>query len=244
MISTKRIFSILLPALFSLVSMQSHAAELAELGATGFSADGSHFAFEQYGTQDGSGYPYASITIVDVAKDAWVSGVPIAVRLENDSATANAARSATQQQALGLLENYGIQSANGVLLAHNPVSEISADPKRVMFRPFKTTAAIGDPIEVTLNQFPLPADPKCEVFGEQTYGYELLLSVKGNVSVLHEDSRIPKSRGCPLAYRIDQIIGYQIAGGNLVLAIMLVMNVPGFEGWDGKYLAVTTKIKL
>lgn len=238
----KKVLGFVVPAMLSMAVLPAQSAELAELGSTGFSEDGSYFAFEQYGTQDGSGYPYASITIVDVAKDAWVSGMPIAVRLENDSSTANAARSATQQQALGLLENYGIQSTNGVLLAHNPVSEISSDPKFVRFLPFKTTTAIGDPIEVTLNEFPLPAGDKCEIHG-QTYGYRLLLSQPGKVRVLHEDTRIPRSRGCPLAYRIDQVIGYHVAGGNMVLAIMLVMNTPGFEGPDGKYLAVTTKIQ-
>lgn len=242
MISMNKIFSVLVPALLSMAVLPVHSAELAELGATGFSEDGAYFAFEQYGTQDGSGYPYASITIVDVAKDAWVPGVPIAVRLENDNSTANAARSATQQQALGLLENYGIQSTNGIVLVHNPASEISADPNFVRFLPFKTTTAIGDPIEVTLNVFPLPAGDKCEIHG-QTYGYRLLLSQPGKVRVLHEDKRIPNSRGCPLAYRIDQVIAYHVAGGNLVLAIMLVMNTPGFEGPDGKYLAVTTKIQ-
>lgn len=242
MISMKQVFSVLVPALLSVAVLPAHSAELAELGATGFSEDGSFFAFEQFGTQDGSGYPYASITIVDVIKDAWVPGMPISVRLENDSSNANAARSATQQQALGLLENYGIQSANGVVLAHNPASEISADPMRVRFLPFKTTTAIGDPIEVTLNQFRLPAGHKCEVYG-QTFGYRLLLSQPGRVRILHEDTRIPTSRGCPLAYRIDQVIAYHVAGGKLVLAIMLVMNTPGFEGPDGKYLAVTTKIQ-
>ena len=180
-------------------------------------------------------------TIVDVVNDSWVPGMPIAVRLENDSPNANAARSAVQQKAGPFANKYGIQSSHGVVLAHNPVSEISADPKRVRFRPFKTTTNIGDPIEVTLNEYPLPAGGNCGVHG-QTFGYRLLLSQPGKVKLLHEDSRIPKSRGCPLAYRIDQVIAYHVAGGDMMLAIMLVMNVPGFEGPDGKYLAVTTRV--
>lgn len=242
MFSFKKLISLLMPALFSIATLPVHSAELAELGATGFSEDGAYFAFEQYGIQDGSGFPHASITIVDVVNDSWVPGMPIAVKLENDSANANAARSAVQQKAGPVANKYGIQSSYGVVLAHNPVSEVSADPKRVRFRPFKTTTNIGDPIEVTLNEYPLPAGGNCAVHG-QTFGYRLLLSQPGQVKLLHEDTRIPKSRGCPLAYRIDQVIAYHIAGGEMVLAIMLVMNVPGFEGPDGKYLAVTTKVQ-
>lgn len=241
MLSNKKVINLWMSALISIVALPAFSAELAELGATGFSENGAHFAFEQYGVQDGSGFPYASITIVDVVNDSWVPGMPIAVRLENDSTNANAARSAVQQKAGPIANKYGIQSSHGVVLAHNPVSEISADPKRVRFLPFKTTTNIGDPIEVTLNEYPLPAGGDCGVHG-QTFGYRLLLSQPGKVKLLHEDSRIPKSRGCPLAYRIDQVIAYHVAGGDMVLAIMLVMNVPGFEGPDGKYLAVTTRV--
>ncbi|TIL61031.1 MAG: hypothetical protein E5Y89_28055, partial [Mesorhizobium sp.] len=36
------------------------AGDVAELEILGFSKDGGVFAFEEYGVQDGSGYPYAS----------------------------------------------------------------------------------------------------------------------------------------------------------------------------------------
>lgn len=246
MISSMRLFTCLVAMLFGVMLAglqvsQAPAADLAELGSTGFSDDGAYFAFEQYGIQDGSGFPYASITIVDVKTDSWVSGTPVDIVLQEDSPSPNAARVAVQQQASALLTQYGVKSSNGVLVAHNPVSEISADPKNVVFRPVKTTTQIGPPIEVQLDAFELSAGADCEVFGT-TFGFRLLLSVPGQVKILHEDSRIPTSRGCPLDYRIDQVYAHLLPGGDIALAIMLVMNTPGFEGPDGKYLAFTTQM--
>lgn len=241
MISSMRFFKFLIAILAGLTVSKASAADLAELGSTGFSDDGAYFAFEQYGIQDGSGFPYASITIVDVNTDSWVSGTPIDVVLQEDSSSSNQARATAQQQASALLTQYGVKSSNGVLVAHNPVSELSANPKNVRFRPLKTTMEIGTPIEVQLDAFELSAGADCTVFGT-TYGFRLLLSVPGQVKVLHEDTRIPSSRGCPLDYRIDQVYAHRLPGGNVALAIMLVMNTPGFEGPDGKYLAFTTEV--
>lgn len=240
MISSKRLFKYVIFGVAGLLNAYASAADLAELGSTGFSDDGAFFAFEQYGVQDGSGFPYASITIVDVAADSWVSGTPIDVLVKEDSSSPNQARVQAQQQATALLSQYGVKSSNGVLVAHNPVSELSANPDNVRFRPVKTTTEIGPPVEVQLDTFELPASADCAVFGT-TYGFRLMMSFPNHERILHEDTRIPTSRGCPLEYRIDQVHAYRAPDGVTALAIMLVMNTPGFEGPDGKYLAFTTQ---
>lgn len=241
MSSIRHLFKGLLAIAASSFVLPAAAGSLAELGAAGFSDDGSYFAFEQYGIQDGSGFAYASITIVDVKTDSWVPGTPVKVRLDDETLSPNQARSAVQKQASDLLAQYGVKSSNGVLVAHNPASELSADPKNVRFLPTKSTMPYGDPIEVQLDTFELSAGLECDVFG-QTYGFRLLLSVPGKIRVLHEDTRIPGSRGCPLDYRIDQVYALPLAGGETVLAIMLVMNTPGFEGPDGSYLGFTARM--
>ncbi|WP_306257683.1 DUF2259 domain-containing protein [Pararhizobium sp. IMCC21322] len=240
MMSSTRLFKHLIAVFAGLMVSEASAADLAELGSTGFSDDGAYFAFEQYGIQDGSGFAYASITIVDVKTDSWVSGTPIDVVLQEDSSSPNQARASAQQKASALLSQYGVKSSNGVLVAHNPSSEVSADPKNVRFIPVKSTMASGTPFEVQLDTFELSAGDNCAVFGT-TYGFRLLLAVPGSVKILHEDTRIPTSRGCPLDYRIDQVYAHRLPGGRIALAIMLVMNTPGFEGPDGNYLAFTTE---
>ena len=52
------------------------AGDYASRHVIGFSADGRYFAFEQYGAQDGSGFPYAEIFIIDTQADSWVAGSP------------------------------------------------------------------------------------------------------------------------------------------------------------------------
>jgi len=60
---------------FNLTS-QSRAGDAATLNILGFSSDGSVFAFEEYGVQDGSGFPYANRFYIDTETDTFMtSGV-------------------------------------------------------------------------------------------------------------------------------------------------------------------------
>ena len=43
------------------------AADGAQSRALGYSADGKYFAFEQFGVQDGSGFPYWDVFVLDLA---------------------------------------------------------------------------------------------------------------------------------------------------------------------------------
>ena len=55
--STIRLALIILLGVFSL---EASAGDTATPQVLGFSADGKVFAFEEYGIQDGSGFPYAN----------------------------------------------------------------------------------------------------------------------------------------------------------------------------------------
>ena len=52
-----------------------HAGDYAELNYIGVSKDGKHLAFEEYGTQDGSGYPYSNIYFIDVDKNVYAAKI-------------------------------------------------------------------------------------------------------------------------------------------------------------------------
>ncbi|MBN9059609.1 MAG: DUF2259 domain-containing protein, partial [Rhizobiales bacterium] len=43
------------------------AGDFAERSILGFSPDGGRFAFEEFGIQDGSGFPYSNIFVLDTA---------------------------------------------------------------------------------------------------------------------------------------------------------------------------------
>ncbi len=71
----------------------ARAGDTAELSILGFAADGSVFAFEEYGVQDGSGFPYANRFYIETATDSFVAGTPIRVRIDDESASVDYARS-------------------------------------------------------------------------------------------------------------------------------------------------------
>ena len=68
------------------------AADASDRAIIGFSLDGGHFAFEEYGVQDGSGFPYADVYIINLETDEWVKGSPIRVVVRDEQATAHTAR--------------------------------------------------------------------------------------------------------------------------------------------------------
>lgn len=62
------------------------AGDRALIDFIGFSEDGQYFAFEEFGVQDGSGFPYSNIYVLDVSADSWVDGTPVRVQLDDEGA--------------------------------------------------------------------------------------------------------------------------------------------------------------
>ncbi len=60
--------------LLSVVAGSAQAADGAQSRPIGFSPDRRYFAFEQYGVQDGSGFAYSDIFVIDLSNDSWVKG--------------------------------------------------------------------------------------------------------------------------------------------------------------------------
>jgi len=81
-------FSALLISLTS--ALPAFAGDAAYPEAIGFSDDGTRFAFAEWGRQDGSGFAYANLYVIDLAKDAWL-GAPVRVLLEDETASPRAA---------------------------------------------------------------------------------------------------------------------------------------------------------
>lgn len=56
------------------IAFPAVAGDFANRDIIGFSADGSRFAFEEYGQQDGSGFAYSNIYIRDRYRDRPLDG--------------------------------------------------------------------------------------------------------------------------------------------------------------------------
>ncbi|MBO6509237.1 MAG: DUF2259 domain-containing protein [Roseibium sp.] len=220
------------------------AGDTARIQVLGFSKDGNRFAFEQYGVQDGSGFPYSEIFILDVAKDRWVKPSPFRRRDEVDDsqgydedALLAAARAENRAVAQPHLRDNGI-AGKGLTVGHNPHSELSSNPHRMVVNPYDMMPPADDPLQLDLTEYPM-ASGDCASYGADTKGFRLTLTYHGKTRVLNDDKKVPSSRNCPLRYRIERILTHFPDNGPPVFAVLVQMESHGFEGPDRRYLAIT-----
>jgi len=223
-----------------LALVPAHAGDGAERRAMGFSGDGRYFAFEQFGIQDGSGFPYADIFVIDVEQDAWVADTPVRVLVKQDQAELATARKQAADQAVPILEKLEIKYP-GQLLASDPVAELGNDPHRETVNRRYQLPGAYEPQIFQLTELPLPAPQSCKGLTDQPMvGFQLRSQKSGASPVtLHQDTSIPESRGCPLGYGISAIVAYRRPDQREVLAILVSVSRVGFEGPDRRFLAVT-----
>lgn len=217
----------------------AQAGDFAQRDILGFSPSGGVFAFEQYGVQDGSGFPYAEIFVIDTGRDAWVSGTPIRVRIDTEQATLAQARKQAAAQAASLLAKLGV-AGTGRLLAHNPPSEISTDPHKVTVDASRIVPPREEPWTFSLAEYPLTAKQCPDIGAGPIKGFRLeTRKADGGTQVWHQDDTVPESRGCPLRYAISDVIVAEPEGAPKVFAVLVSVFTIGFEGPDRRFIAVT-----
>ncbi|MBN9671267.1 DUF2259 domain-containing protein [Roseibium aggregatum] len=242
-----------LPVVLACLAPVAQAGDTAEAQILGFSKDGAYFAFEQYGIEDGSGFPYSELFVLDVARDAWVKPAPFYLRNENMDeiegengatdwdALLSAVRAENRANAQELLRTTKI-AGKGKTVGHNPRTEITADPHRMAVHPRNFHPLVEDPVELSLSEYELPSK-RCAGYSiEGTKGFRLTMTYKGKTRILNEDTGIPESRRCPLGYRIERIVTHFPENGAPVFAVLVQMDAHGFEGPDQRYLAITGRL--
>jgi predicted secreted protein len=232
-------------ALFALCGasypVSAGAGDYAERSLLGFSPDGRYFAFEEYGIQDGSGFPYSNIYLIDTSTDAWVEGTPIRVLVEGESPPLSETRQQSADRFRPFLIEHRI-GATGTIVAANPLTETSADPHHVSFLPLLLVPSNDRDYELSLREYELPA-PGCPDMGQPYKGFQLtMIEPSGRQRTLARDERIPGSRNCPLSYAISEVITYYPPNRQPVFAAIISMLSVGFEGPDRRFLAVTGQI--
>lgn len=225
-------------ALFMCVAASSVAlaGDAAELNILGFTTDGKVFAFEEYGVQDGSGFPYANRFYIDTTSDQFVSGTPIRARIDEDGASTADARRKTAEQGEQIIPSQKLRP--GFTAAYNAVTEQSADPFRIVALPRPIFPPIDKAVGLRLEEIDLPGDANCEGFG-QAKGFRLIRfdpETNADIATLHEDKRIPASRSCPLGYRLGALYTDMENG---VMAVLVSTRGAGFEGPNNRWLAIT-----
>ena len=227
------------------LSSQASAGDAATLNVLGFSSDGSIFAFEEFGVQDGSGFPYANRFYINTETDTFVSGSPVRKRIDNESASVAEARALARAEGETIISDALLAANRGYLAASNPITELSADPFRVVVNPRPVNPPIDDPVEFRLTELPFVAEGTCTSITDTVQGFRLveIKSEPGSITrLLSEDESVPGSRGCPLGYSIGGVQTFFPNAADPVVAVLIAIRTFGFEGPDFRWLAVTAKL--
>jgi predicted secreted protein len=230
-----------------LISTMAHGADGAQSRAIGFSPDGKYFAFEQYGNQDGSGFTYSDIFVLDLVNDKWVAGTPIRVLHESEEDPIDVARAKAWRLAEPIIAKFNV-TASYDTLAHRPFTELVPDRRKVQFARYYNSLGSTEGYEakgvheLSVQDVPVPSDKTCADYDSvPAVGMELTLRnvTSGKVATLVKDTSIPKSRFCPAKYDIESIYAMSAYSQTVDphVAIIGVFS-RGFEGLDRRFIAV------
>lgn len=222
------------------------AADAAERQILGFSPDSRYFAFEQYGTEDGSGFPYSDIFIMNTQTDSWIDGSPVRVRLADESATVASARDQSRNLASKLLGEFRIGEP-GILFASQSTYQKVSDPRQISFRTSYLSGGHTESISfddqnvltVTVQEFVLPSPSTCPVGDTPFAGFALKIRMgHEEEQEIYRDKQIPASRGCPVHYSLSDVLGHSDSTGAYRFIVLLSVYAFGFEGLDRRFLAI------
>jgi len=225
-------------ALLALVTPVA-AGDRALIDVIGYSGDARYFAFEEFGIQDGSGFPYSNLYIVDLTTDSWVVGTPVRKQASDESVPLGEVRAQVRAEAEDKLESLGINvPAEYAALIGDGAPGLDGQTLRFGTPGYEPGAVSGN-YELRLSTFPATSAAPCsEWFSAEPLGYQLIIADSGSERLIHRDGALPRSRGCPLAYRLYGVV-VPFQARSIGDAVALISVYPGgFEGPDRRFIAV------
>ena len=193
---------------------------------------------------DGSGFPYASIYLIDTEHDAWVSGTPIRVMHESEEETL--AQCARGGAPAGDRHGWTITAScrRGRVVVSNPSSEVVGRSLYEFASPPTSIANWRDRIwTLRLTPLPLPEPIGCQSW-VPLQGFRLVLTNPGRRGAHHpRRHRPPRLARLPAGLcdrrRGDLFPRRPRAGDGGALHVIS----QGFEGPDRRFLAVATSFQ-
>lgn len=233
-----RFFGLLLLVLAT--ASPAWAGDRAALNIIGYSADSRYFAFEEFGIQDGSGFAYANIFLIDIAADAWVKNTPIRVQADDEERTLHEVRAEAMAQFAPFIAAHDITEPAALLaMVGDGAIGLADDTLDFGAIGFITSGGMQDEHQLKLETFDIPANANCQPFeGDPLRGFALSLITEGKTVELHRDTTLPASRRCTVTYRLYGVAvpfpGWSIERGVAILSAYSY----GFEGPDRRFLVV------
>lgn len=230
-------------ALSLLSASAAGAGDVAEMRPIGYSPDGRYFAFEQFGEQDGSGFAYAEVQVIDTETDRYVEGTPVRVVIESEEASIGEARRQSLEQAKAILEARKIGDDPGHLVALTPIGELTEKTRDLRYQAFPSFYVSEGIHRIFLEEFEAKGEDLCNSMDVEVRGFALSVASDAKPDERREvyrDQAVPKSRNCPSAYAIGGVVtpGYGSSAPHMVLVQVVSL---GFEGNDLRWLAVPVK---
>lgn len=206
----------------------AQAGDIAHFDLIGFSKNGAYLAFGQAAIGDGTGFPYAGIDVIDVAKNALVASSNVDTQTDNSS-TAQV-RAAVLTKAAPMLKKYDIQTGNqGRFVA----GALGGAQGAVVDNTLEFNAK-GNAYRLELSMRDGGTETDCDGHAPQL----LKVTLTGKTSrVLQNDTKLPSSRRCAADYRIHSVFVY-----NSSLVVFVSVSSDGFEGSNVKFMAVTARL--
>ncbi|GJD38132.1 MULTISPECIES: DUF2259 domain-containing protein [Methylobacterium] len=232
--------------LLMLLALPASAGDRAGIGFIGYSNTGSYFAYEEFGIQDGSGFAYANLYVLDLNTKSRVEGTPFRQVIENETGSIASAVAGVRAKAKPILDKLDIGEPVDIA-ALNADGALNTDMRKLRFgRPGDGMADPDQDYELVLSTIEDGiAPPKCAALGEEyVSGFALTLTVNGKAREVYRDTAVPESRGCPRGYRLyavvrqyDGLVSFAPDMTPGMVAIVSVYSM-GFEGPDRRFIAV------
>ncbi len=181
-----------------LLPIAAVGADVSQIQVLGFSPDAKVFAFEEFGIQDGSGFPYSTIYLIDTDKDAFLPGSPYRIVVDDSEGgdsllPVSAARKKAAEAAAEARETYKIADNPGILGAFNPLSEIGVSSDTLNYYAIQTDRPFGGPYTLKLETIPFPTPENCAGLSDVYGGIKLSFTQQDGVA--GETAPMPKKRG-------------------------------------------------
>lgn len=214
------------------------AGDSAQFNALGYSDDGRYFAFEQFGIQDGSGFPFSDVFVIDLSTDSFAGGTPVRAVAQEDGAALSSARQEAFSSASEALNSLGIIRP-AIAIALRGDGELEDDGLTLSYGlPTYGLAATAGEYNLNLEIFKAPSAMDCDLFEGGPMGYALIRETGGDITEIHRDTRVPSSRRCVVTYKFYGVfMPFEAHDNSSAVAVLSVWS-HGFEGPDRRFIAV------
>lgn len=227
--------------LAALTGAPASAADRALVDLVGYSPDGRYFAYEAFGTHDGSGAPFAGVTIVDL--DAGLAVQPLNFAAEGgEESLLRPIRAEARDKARADLDRLVItEPAQYVSMVGDGVAGADGEALRFGQPGSGWIGEVYDDRLVTLQTLETESTAGCDTTyypDERALGLALNVWEGGVRRLLYSDPlQLPAWRGCPIDYRLYAAV--LPSNGDMSRAAALIsVYTTGWEGADRNFMVM------